>query len=84
MLKKCCFFLNTDANCDIYLLFTVNENNLNATKVNCAYINMCVIYNFFFNFIVLCSTTFQTKYIFIDINKNGYKTLIIFKEKQFH
>lgn len=83
MLKKCCFFLNTDANCDIYLLFTVNENNLNASMVNCAYINMFVIYNFFLNFIVLCSTTFQTKYIFIDINKNGYKTLIIFKEKQF-
>lgn len=41
------FFLNTDANCDIYLLFTVNENNLNATMVNCAYINMFVIYNFF-------------------------------------
>lgn len=52
--------------------------------VNCAYINMFVIHNFFFNFIVLCSTTFQTKYIFIDINKNGYKTLIIIKEKQFH
>lgn len=76
------FFLNTDANCDIYLLFTVNENNLNATMVKCAYINMFVIYNFFFNFIVLCSTTFQTKNIFIDINKNGNKTLIIFKEKQ--
>lgn len=84
MLKNVVFFLNTDANCDIYLLFTVNENNLNATMVNCAYINMFVIYIFFFNFIVLCSTTFQTKYIFIDINKNGYKTLIIFKEKQFH
>lgn len=41
------FFLNTDANCDIYLLFTVNENNLNATMVNCAYMNMFVIYNFF-------------------------------------
>lgn len=59
MLKNVVFFLNTDANCDIYLLFTVNENNLNATMVNCAYINMFVIYNFFFNFIVLCSTTFQ-------------------------
>lgn len=47
MLKNVVFFLNTDANCDIYLLFTVNENNLNATMVNCAYINMFVIYNFF-------------------------------------
>lgn len=52
--------------------------------VNCAFKNMFVIYNFFFNFIVLCSTTFQTKYIFIDINKNGYKTLKFFKEKQFY
>lgn len=48
MLKNGFFFLNTDANCEIYLLFTVNENNLNATMVNCAYINMFVIYNFFF------------------------------------
>lgn len=47
MLKNVVFFLNTDANCDIYLLFSVNENNLNATMVNCAYINMFVIYNFF-------------------------------------
>lgn len=47
MLKNVVFFLNTDANCDIYLLFTVNENNLNATMVNCAYINMFVIYIFF-------------------------------------
>lgn len=46
MLKNV-FFLNTDANCDIYLLYTVNENNLNATMVNCAYMNMFVIYNFF-------------------------------------
>lgn len=56
--KKCCFFLNIDVNCDIYLLFIVNENNLNVIMVNCVYINMFVIYNFFFNFIVLCFIIF--------------------------
>lgn len=37
------FFLNIDVNCDIYLLFIVNENNLNVIMVNCVYINMFVI-----------------------------------------